>query len=436
MVMPFYQGMTLKETLRDMSKLPDEAWLKNLLSQLLDALSVLHKDKCLHRDIAPDNILILPDGRPLLLDFGAARHVISDMTQSLTVILKPGYAPIEQYADVATMTQGPWTDIYALAAVIYFAITGKPPIPSVSRIISDTLTPLRQAAENQYNFDFLSSIDQALAVKPENRPQNVGAFHALLNLKKPRTEPVNHFEIFATASTEIPNTHGSNESKKPLMLYLVMLIIFTAIIWISISHLDDKKTEQLTAQSTVNTSIASEQETTFDPLKALDEVFEGRDRTHAITVSVEKAQARINKDLLHFKVRSAKPGFVYVLAVGTNHTDFLLLFPNVQDKNNHIKANQQIGLPRDNWKMIAHGPSGTNHFIVIVSNQPRDFSSLGLQVSELFGELLSDRISQLYHAYKGTVPFFAGRAVCSSSDLFQDCPESYGAAMFSIEEIE
>jgi serine/threonine protein kinase len=86
----------------------------------------MHAAQCFHRDIAPDNILLTATG-PLLLDFGAARRVIGDMTHALTVVLKPGYAPIEQYGDVASMTQGAWTDIYALACVVYYAITGRTP---------------------------------------------------------------------------------------------------------------------------------------------------------------------------------------------------------------------------------------------------------------------------------------------------------------------
>ena len=142
MVMPYYEGVTLTEALKRMGKPPDEGWLKRLLSDLLDALAVLHAAQCLHRDIAPDNILMLESGRPVLLDFGAARRVIGDRSQALTVILKPGYAPIEQYANTATMKQGPWTDIYALASVAYFAIMGEPPTPSVARMISDPLVPL------------------------------------------------------------------------------------------------------------------------------------------------------------------------------------------------------------------------------------------------------------------------------------------------------
>ena len=95
-----------------------------------DVLDLMHSEQCYHRDIAPDNIMILPGDRSLLLDFGAARQVIGEGTQQLTVILKPGYAPVEQYAEVADMRQGAWTDIYALAAVWYLAIAGKvPPTP-------------------------------------------------------------------------------------------------------------------------------------------------------------------------------------------------------------------------------------------------------------------------------------------------------------------
>ena len=89
-----------------------------MLAPLLDALETLHAAPCFHRDIAPDNILILDSGGPLLLDFGAARRIIGDMTQAVTVVIKPGYAPIEQYADDNSLQQGPWTDIYALAAVV------------------------------------------------------------------------------------------------------------------------------------------------------------------------------------------------------------------------------------------------------------------------------------------------------------------------------
>jgi serine/threonine protein kinase len=180
MVMPFYEGVTLKGTLKDLDDAPGESWLKSLLAQLLDALEIIHSRQCYHRDIAPDNILILPDETPLLLDFGAARRVIGDMTQALTVILKPGYAPIEQYAEVPNMKQGPWTDLYALASVVYFAIEGKAPVPAVARVMSDPLVPLAQSAAGRYSDTFLRAVDRALSVRPDDRPQNIAEFRQLL----------------------------------------------------------------------------------------------------------------------------------------------------------------------------------------------------------------------------------------------------------------
>jgi outer membrane biosynthesis protein TonB len=180
MVMPYYQGITLKEALRSAGAPPDEARLKQLLAQLLDALEVLHRAQALHRDIAPDNILILPDGNPVLLDFGAARRVITDRTQALTAILKPGYAPIEQYGESPSLKQGPWTDLYALAGVFHFAITGAAPTPAVTRTITDPVVPLNQAAAGRYSAQFLRALDQALSVNPANRPQSVEAFRSLL----------------------------------------------------------------------------------------------------------------------------------------------------------------------------------------------------------------------------------------------------------------
>src|SRR5690242_10066026 len=142
MVMPYYSGRTLEEALKVRRDPPDEAWIRALLSPLMEALAVLHADRVYHRDISPDNIMLLAGDRPVLLDFGAARRVISDMTHALTVILKPGYAPIEQYADVPGMKQGPWTDVYALAAVVYFMILGRKPPPAVTRLMQDEYQPL------------------------------------------------------------------------------------------------------------------------------------------------------------------------------------------------------------------------------------------------------------------------------------------------------
>jgi serine/threonine protein kinase len=105
MVMPYYEGPTLKAALAALGRAPREDELRAWLRPLLDAVGVMHAAQCYHRDIAPDNILLTPRG-PLLLDFGAARRVIGDMTHAITVVLKPGYAPIEQYGDVATMSQG------------------------------------------------------------------------------------------------------------------------------------------------------------------------------------------------------------------------------------------------------------------------------------------------------------------------------------------
>ena len=435
MVMPFYQGITLKETLGLMSGPPEEAWLKGLLAQLLEALSVIHKDSCLHRDISPDNILILPDGRPLLLDFGAARRVIGSMTQTFTVILKPGYAPIEQYADTVTMKQGPWTDIYALGAVAYFAIMGHPPIPSVGRMMSDPLIPLREEAAGRYSATFLKGIDQALAIKPEERPQSVMELRVALGLNE------QHQEISSHETSELTHEKNKERSVAPSSKQRTFYIAAFATLLVAIgagTYLMREKPAEVSSVTTpapknTPTPLPLAAEKQFDPLKALDEIFDKRDRNHAVTVSTEKAQTRIGKDPLRFSIRSARTGYVYVLMVGTNRSDFYLLFPNAVDKNNIIKAGQQLELPRSQWKMVAEGPRGTDHFVVIVSDYPRDFSAAGLKIIDPFAVFPPEQAARLYETYTGLMPIFAGKAVCPKS--ISRCSESYGAAVFSIEEI-
>ncbi|HEY1392680.1 MAG TPA: serine/threonine-protein kinase, partial [Methylibium sp.] len=200
MVMPYYEGRTLRETRKAMSAPPDEAWLRALLEPLLGALEVLHAEQVYHRDIAPDNILLLTDGRPVLLDFGAARRVIGDRTQTLTAILKPNFAPIEQYAETAGLRQGPWTDLYSLGAVVHFCLSGQPPTPAAARAVHDELPTVRTLAATldrqfhlSYGDAFVDAIDACLAVRPQGRPASVAALRAALrgeaSIAYPPTQP-------------------------------------------------------------------------------------------------------------------------------------------------------------------------------------------------------------------------------------------------------
>ena len=178
--MPLYEGRTLKDVLRDTPK-PSEAWLKAMLAPLLDALATLHQSNCYPCDVTPDNILMRGDGTPLLFDFGTARRIVAGTTEDVTVVLKPGFAPIEQFADDPSMPEGPWTDIYAVAAVLRLAIAGKPPLAPTTRIVSDTMPPLGNVTKD-YSERFLEGIDRALAVRPEHRPQSIAEFRTALGI--------------------------------------------------------------------------------------------------------------------------------------------------------------------------------------------------------------------------------------------------------------
>ncbi len=180
MVMPYLQGITLRDARKAMAHAPDEAWIMSVIHPMLDALELLHREGVYHRDIAPDNILLPPEGPPILLDFGAARHVISDRTQSLTAILKPSYAPIEQYAEMTQMRQGPWTDIYALGAVMHFLLFGVPPAPATARAMQDDSEPIEQRSVPGVSQRLLEAVGWTLRVRPLERPQNVAELRAAL----------------------------------------------------------------------------------------------------------------------------------------------------------------------------------------------------------------------------------------------------------------
>jgi serine/threonine protein kinase len=169
-VMDYEQGDPLKTVLQ-LDPQPPEATLKGWLAPLLDGLAAVHATGFLHRDIKPENIFIRADGRPVLIDFGAARQALGGETRSLTSILTPGYAPLEQYSGEGR--QGPWTDLYAMAGVLYRAVTDKNPPDAVTRMRGDALGAGLAAARGKYSEGFLRAIEWALALDEKQRPQSV-----------------------------------------------------------------------------------------------------------------------------------------------------------------------------------------------------------------------------------------------------------------------
>jgi serine/threonine protein kinase len=471
MVMPFYEGLTLKQALQEMKSPPTEEWLKKLLLPLTDALQLLHQQSCFHRDIAPDNILLLKDGRPVLLDFGAARKVIGDMDKALTVILKPGYAPIEQYADEPNMKQGAWTDIYAIAAVVHYAIMGKPPTPSVGRLMNDTTVPLIQAAAGRYSEAFLRGLDQALAVRPENRPQDLGAFRALIKLED---QAHGQAEQRHSVPTKPVLVSAEKNSKKRLFTVLgavAGMVIGLAAYFVLVR---DPSSEAKVAQSPSSVSMtdaagkvavelpqaspvvadpvpspavqsmdkpvtgqspaspAASKGSVFQPVDALDQLYDRRAPDRAVTVDLEKTEVKIGKGKLTFRVQSEKSGFLYILMVGTDKNHIYLLFPNALDRNNQVLGGKGISLPRPGWAMTAGGPPGINHFVAMVSDHPRDFSKVDLTKAGAFSEFSPAKVESLLGSGTGDSPVLAGTPICKVN---ADCSSAYGAAKFSIAEI-
>ena len=171
-VMEYLEGVTLKQYLAENKRIDAED-LVELLVPLIEALDEIHSQGLIHRDISPDNIMVLPDGRIKLMDFGAARDYTEFGEKSLSIVLKPGYAPPEQYQTHGV--QGPWTDIYALCATMYKCITGENPPDAIDRLVDDHLKKI-----SAFRIPVLPQIEEAIikgmSVAAKDRYQNVGDF--------------------------------------------------------------------------------------------------------------------------------------------------------------------------------------------------------------------------------------------------------------------
>ncbi len=228
-VMDYVDGITLRHYLDQQpgGRIGVADALK-LLMPVMDALRAVHKEGLLHRDLAPDNIYLTADGRIKLLDFGAARFAASEHSKSLSIILKPGYAPEEQYRSKGK--QGPWTDVYGLAATFYRAITGTVPPEALDRTEEDELLPpSKQGIAIPPHQEAV--LLKALAIKAPSRYQSISEFQqAWRTAALPVSNPLaDAGAVESTPAPVIPAPEAANGGKSGLILVFIGVMILMAV---------------------------------------------------------------------------------------------------------------------------------------------------------------------------------------------------------------
>lgn len=176
LVMDYYEGMSLGDYLSSVRNKLEPELAVPLVKPILEGLQYVHERGLVHRDLKPHNIYLAAIGRPIVLDFGAARQAAGDRVQSLSVVLTEGYAPLEQYQRRAV--QGPWTDVYGVAATLYRMITGAAPPIALDRIGRD---PVDDGGWNAVPAALVPALRMALAVRPSDRYQSAIEFRAALD---------------------------------------------------------------------------------------------------------------------------------------------------------------------------------------------------------------------------------------------------------------
>jgi len=169
-VMDYIEGESLEQFFQRTGPLKSQSETMGWLSPILSGLEKIHAANLLHRDIKPENILLRSDGQPILIDFGSARSSVG-ATMTMTSIVTHGYSPIEQYQTKGRM--GPWTDIYALGAVICRGITGEKPPVAADRIVEDHFNWLSHLNPDGFSLQFLNCIDWTLRVRSDERPRSI-----------------------------------------------------------------------------------------------------------------------------------------------------------------------------------------------------------------------------------------------------------------------
>ena len=188
LVLDYIEGETLSDLLKREGRL-ESVRLQRLVTELLSGLDEVHSADYVHRDVKPSNIMLRKNGSSVLLDFGAARQVLGQRSKSLTSVLTPGYAPVEQY-DQKGDDIGPWTDLYALGMVAYRCVSGIIEAELIDAITrarlahkgkqDQDMVPAVEVGKGRYPLSLLKAIDWAIKVEEDERPQSVAAIKEMI----------------------------------------------------------------------------------------------------------------------------------------------------------------------------------------------------------------------------------------------------------------
>jgi hypothetical protein len=375
-------------------------------------------------------------------------------------------------------------------------------------MMNDHLVPLAVSAQGRYSAAFLDAIDAGLAVRPENRPQDIAALRARLMAHAPVDGPtairlVDSEATVLTAPTgrgdpttlrpSAPTGGGAatvttrdapvplepiapiplarpekaekqaskQGGKRPLLLAgLAALVLAGGAAWYVTGDTRSSAASKNTSNKVVRAAVpkdslatapapvvaaqavptspvaapavAAEPRATFSPIAGLDEIVRHSDPLISVNAMAKKARLVIDKDPMQFNVKSSEAGYLYVFSVGAKSDSLQRLLPNGLDQDNYIAANTTVNLPRKSWPLVAAGPAGMHHLVVMVSRAQRDFSAAGLKSGEEIPSFDFEQARQAWASAPGNKAVFAGEVRCPSGDK---CDASYGAALILIEEV-
>ncbi len=235
-IMDYLEGKTLKEDLAENGKYTFSEAV-TILQPILNALDEIHGSDIIHRDISPDNIFLCNNGMVKLIDFGAARAVLGDDQKSLSIVLKRGYAPKEQYSGQAK--QGPYTDVYATAATLYRMITGNVPQESLEREAKDNLLPPSALGVEMPAFAE-EALMRALAINAEDRTRTAGEF--LRQLTDPNAAvPTEKEQKKDEPAAPAPTPEKPKKTKKHIIIVLLVVLILAAVTAVAVGLISGRK---------------------------------------------------------------------------------------------------------------------------------------------------------------------------------------------------